>query len=353
MTFAGSRRLEETYVFPSGVALRVRSSQTDLIAHFRAEYGAPVPEHPEPPDIDVYAGKEAVESSPHPRILENGYQASYKILRWRVGIADLEERTTVVGFEGSGQMVISFLQTFYIEPLLRPKFAVRDHALVHAACLVRDGTSVLFPAGSRVGKSTLALQHAAAGHPVQGDNYVILAPDGRTLAFPRRMRVYSDLAKTAPLVFTRLPAAEQRRLRLNGLIKRLSAGYSNQPRRLTIQQMLSGTPACPEARLRAVYLLKPYSGEALSGPELRSADAAIERIQEVNGLEAKQLREALREMRGEPAEAMTPEMAAREREVLSQALEGVPVSELLVPRVKDPAPVVAEMRRLTGLNGAG
>ena len=222
-----------------------------------------------PPDIEVYAGQAAVASSPDPLLLERGFAGRHKILRWRVGVAGIDEETTTIAFEGRGQMVISFLQTFYVEPLLRLKFAARDHALVHAACVVKDGRSVLFPAGSAVGKSTLTLQHAAAGQPVQGDNYVILSPDGRTLAFPRRMRIYSDLRSTAPQVFRRSPAAEQRRLRIAGIVKRLSAGYSNQPRRLTVQQMLSGSQACPEARLRAVFLLKPYDGEGLTEPRPR------------------------------------------------------------------------------------
>jgi hypothetical protein len=353
MAPARSRSLSETYEFQAGVALRIHSSRPEVLAHFGAEYGVAAPQRDSPPDIEVYAGKDAVRSSPFPHLLEDGHRARHKILRWRVGVAGVDEQTTVVAFEGSGQMVISFLQTFYVEPLLRPKFAARDHALVHAACLVRDGGSTLFPAGSRVGKSTLALQHAAAGYPVQGDNYVIVSPEGRTLVFPRRMRVYSDLPRTAPQVFARLPAVERRRLRLAGLVKRLSAGYSNQPRRLTIQQMLAGAPVCPEARLRSVFLLKPYTGAGLSGPVPCSIDAAIDRIQNVNGLEARQLGEALANITGKPAEPITPEMAVREREVLRRALKDVPAYELLVPRVEDPAPVVAQMRRLTGLDEAG
>ena len=279
----------ETYLFPSGVALRVHSAQPDLLAHFRGEYGESSSELSGPPDIEVYAGKAAVVASPDPGLLARGFAGRHKILRWRVGVGGVGEDTTTVAFEGGGQMVISFLQTFYVEPLLRLKFAARDHALVHAACVVKDGLSVLFPAGSAVGKSTLALQHAAAGQPVQGDNYVILSADGRTLAFPRRMRIYSDLRSTAPEVFRRLPAAEQRRLRVAAIVKRLSAGYSNQPRRLTVQQMLAGSKACPEARLRAVFLLKPYVGEGLSEPNPQSPDEAIERMQAISGMEAKYL----------------------------------------------------------------
>jgi hypothetical protein len=341
--------LIETYRFPSGVAMRIHSDRPDLLAHFRGEYGEGIADA-QPPDVEVYAGKAAVASSPDPGLLERGFAGRHKVLRWRVGVSGVDKETTMVAFEGGGQMVISFLQTFYVEPLLRLKFAHRDHALVHAACIVKDGCSVLFPAGSAVGKSTLALQHAAAGQPVQGDNYVILSPDGRTLAFPRRMRIYSDLSATAPEVFRRLPVAEQRRLRIAGIVKRLSAGYSNQPRRLTVQQMLAGSKACPEARLRAVYLLKPYGGEGLSEPKRQSPDEAIERMQAISDMEAKYLNTALGASGAAPPAVYTEQVLTRERKVLSQALADVPIFELLVPRVKDPAPVVAGIRRLAGMD---
>jgi hypothetical protein len=340
----------ETYLFPSGVALRIHSAQPDLLGHFHGEYGEGAGDAPGSPDVEVYAGKDAVASSPDPGLPASGFAGRHKVLRWRVGVAGIDQDTTTVAFEGGGQMVISFLQTFYVEPLLRLKFAARDHALVHAACVVRDGCSVLFPAGSAVGKSTLTLQHAAAGQSVQGDNYVILSSDGRTLAFPRRMRIYSDLMSTAPEVFRRLPAAEQRRLRVAGIVKRLSAGYSNQPRRLTVQQMLTGSKVCPEARLRAVFLLKPYMGEGLSEPKRQSVDQAIERMQAISDMEAKYLETALSATGAGPPVAYKEQVLAREREVLSRALKYIPIFELLVPRVKDPAPVVAGIRRLAGLD---
>jgi len=348
-----SRSKSETYQFPSGVRLRIHSSQPEILAHFRAEYGQAVSNGTGPADLEVYAGKASIASSPEPRLLKRGYDGRHKILRWRVGFAGLEAETTRVAFEGSGQMVISFLQTFYVEPLLRLKFVARGHSLVHAACLVKDGRSVLFPAGSAVGKSTLTLQHAAAGCPVQGDNYVIASPDGRTLAFPRRMRIYSDLHATAPGVFRRLPGAEQRRLRVAGVIKRLSAGYSNQPRRLTVQQMLAGSPPCPEARLSSVYMLKPYKGDGLAGPSPSSRKEAIERIQAIAEMEARQLQAAMSGTEAMPPAAFMEQTLAGERDVLARALGDVPIYQVLVPRVKDPASVVAGIRRLASLDETG
>jgi hypothetical protein len=338
------------YRFPSGVTLRIHSSQNAVLSHFASEYTSAAVEEPDVADIEVYAGKQAVSSSSVAGRLSQAYEGRHKIVRWRISVAGLCEDTTYVGFEGGGQLVISFLQTFYVEPLLRLKFAAHDHALVHAASLAKGDQSVLFPAGSQVGKSTMTLQHAAAGQPVQGDNYVIVTADGRTLAFPRRMRVYSDLPAINPEVYAMLPRRERMRLRWAGIVRRLSAGYANLPRRLALEQIVGDrNRVCAEARLSAVYLLKPYKGEGLSDPRTQTAEEAIERIEAIGEMESARLREALPE--DQPASLMEPALR-RERDILERALTGVPVFELLVPRVRNPSPLVAQIRRVTSLTGS-
>jgi hypothetical protein len=346
---AGSIR-RRAYRFPSGVTLRIHSSEGAVLNHFASEYASALIEDPGGAEVEVYAGRNAIKSSPEADRLNRSYEGRHKIVRWRIGVAGLCSDTTRVGFEGSGQLVISFLQTFYVEPLLRLKFAARDHALVHAATLLKGDVSVLFPAGSAVGKSTMTLQHAAGGEGVQGDNYVIVTPGGRTLAFPRRMRVYSDLPAINPEIYARLPRRERMRLRWAGIIRRLSAGYANLPRRLALEQIVGGkNRVTGEARLSAVYLLKPYAGEGLGGPFPQTADEAIERIQAMGDMESERLQKALPE--DEPASLMEP-LLHRERDVLERALTGVPIFELLVPRVRHPSPLVAQIRQIAGLAGA-
>jgi hypothetical protein len=173
--------------------------------------------------------------------------------------------------------------------------------------------------------------------------------DGRTLAFPRRMRVYSDLPAINPEVYAMLPRRERMRLRWAGIVRRLSAGYANLPRRLATEQIVGErNRLCLEARLSAVYLLKPYKGEGLSSPRPQTAEEAIERIQAIGEMESARLREALPE--DQPASLMEPALR-RERDILERALTGVPVFELLVPRVRDPSPLVAQIRRVTSLTG--
>jgi hypothetical protein len=327
--------------------VRLESDREDFLGHFDAEYCSALTEHSGATDVDIHATGPDGDAQ-----LIEAYEGRHKTVSWRVAITGLEEATTRVTFAGSGALVISFLQTFYVEPLIRLKMTGRDHALVHAATLVRGDKSVIFPAGSAVGKSTMMLQHAAAGYQVQGDNYVILTPQGLTMAFPRRLRVYSDLPRINPDVYRLLPLRERFRLRLAGLIRRLSFGYANMPRRLTVDQLVGGGRLCPEARLEAVYLLSPHSGPEVAGPISRTVDEVIERIQAINEAEGIRLREVLTASPGRDSAAYLAHVQQQERDILTRALNGVAAYELLVPRVRNPAQVVAQMRRISGLTEA-
>jgi len=341
---------QRTYVFPSGVTLRLHSDQRGVISHINAEYGSVLAEASGDADIDVYAGRSAISSSHHANEFERAFEGRHKTVNWRVAVSGLEAETTRVLFEGRGQLVISFLQTFYIEPLLRLKFLKRGHALVHAACLANGDSSILFPAGSGVGKSTLMLRHAASGKQVQGDNYVILTGAGRTLPFPRRLRIYSDLAAVSPDIFGRLPSAERWRLRVAGLIRRFSLGYANLPRRLTIDEIVGPGRLCPEANLSAVYFLRRHGGSGLAGPTPVPLDEAVARIQAINREEATRLEPALA---GRPeAKAVFDEAGCLERSLLENVLGHLPLFEILVPRVRNPSAVVAEISRVCGLESA-
>ncbi len=350
MPLSGDLSNQRDYRFPSGVTLRLQSNQRAVLSHIDAEYGSVLAEAPGKPDIEVYAGHTAIASSPQPGEFNQAYEGRHKTVSWRVAVSSLEEETTRVLFEGRGQLVISFLQTFYIEPLLRLKLLKRDHALVHAASLANGDGSVLFPAGSGVGKSTLMLRHAASGKQVQGDNYVILTSQGHTLPFPRRLRIYSDLAAVSPDIFGRLPSPERWRLRVAGLIRRFSLGYANLPRRLTIEEIVGPGRLCPEAGLECVYFLKRHGGNGLAGPNPLSRDEAVARIQAINRDEGKRLEEAL-EGHSEATAAFN-EADRLERSILERVLSEVPVFELLVPRVRNPSAVVAEISRVCGLGGA-
>lgn len=58
------------------------------------------------------------------------------------------------------------------------------HVAFHAACLVRDGKSLLISGKPGAGKTTLALQLVADGFEFGGDDITMIGPDGRAAGIP-------------------------------------------------------------------------------------------------------------------------------------------------------------------------
>jgi len=72
---------------------------------------------------------------------------------------------------------------------LRLLDALADHVHVHASGVALGAGAVLALGHSGAGKSSLALHWSVTGHPVYGDDVVLLGDDGRARAFMRAFRV--------------------------------------------------------------------------------------------------------------------------------------------------------------------
>lgn len=67
---------------------------------------------------------------------------------------------------------------------------LEDLRVLHAGGFEAEGGAVLLPGDGGRGKSSLTAGMALEGHPVYGDDVVLLEPDpGRVLAFPRALRI--------------------------------------------------------------------------------------------------------------------------------------------------------------------
>lgn len=345
---------ERLYEFPPGVVVRLTTRRRDALSHFDGEYRRFAVETATRVQLDIFVGNHRLWTLPPPT--SNGvadyltYQGRHKTIRWRLALWGLEEETTKLAFEGKGDMAVSFLQTFYLEPLLRIKLLKAGYSLVHAATMIKGTKSVLYPAGSSVGKTTLMLNQAIRGKAVQGDNYVIVSPVGETFAFPRRLRIYSDLLRTNPAAYRCLPLKEKFRIRLAGLIKALSFGYANLPRRLNIEQFATDCVR-PSAQLDSVFSLAPHKGSEIIGPTPLALDELLDRVQAQSFLEGGRLQEVLAPYLASHPDSPLHCTYRMEHDILIRAMAGLPAYEILVPRVDDPGRVVSELGRMSGLEG--
>jgi dolichol-phosphate mannosyltransferase len=84
------------------------------------------------------------------------------------------------------------LYTNLVEPILRWSLVRRGHALMHGACLARDGRALFITALTDTGKTTTilyALQSDDHGWEFLADDMTIVSPDGRVRSFPKPLTI--------------------------------------------------------------------------------------------------------------------------------------------------------------------
>ncbi len=341
-----------SYRFPSGVTLHLVAGR-EIATHFDAEYGELRCDEGGPIDIEVHA----VDYPATIQVLRRaGTEVSelkgrHKTVTWRVAVWGLDDATTHVAFRGAGQMAVSFLQTFYVEPLLRLKVLQKGYALVHACAVMRGRKVIIFAGGSGVGKTTIALRQIARGKGVLGDNYVVISPSGEASTVHRRMRLYSDLSRSNPAVYRSLPGRHRLRLRAHGVIKTFSRGFANLPHRLSVREL---APAAADAAagggpLDSVYVLTRGSGSELVGPRPLDLDEVVRRVQEYNIAEAVYVRRLLATYLAKHPDSAFCTLDAVETSVLHSAFHGLPAFEIQVPRVDEPAALADRIACIAGI----
>jgi hypothetical protein len=321
------------YAFAQGVELGLSGSDR-VVRHFDSEYrpgknatggGLPVAE---------------IAFDGTPRSADATIAGGYKTARWRVFLGDpaREPLRAVISLRGRPVgFGLSLVQGFFVEPLLSVGSARRHRVLVPGAAVVEPGGALLLLGRSRSGKSTLAARAAAAGRRVLGDDQVILDPGGGCSAFPRRMRFYSDLPRTAPRAFARLPAGTRAALVGRRIVSAATRGYVAPPVR--IEPGVLGVPFAVAAEPVARVVLVERSDDA---DRLRCEAGDLS---EAVGWALRLLDEQRMRLRGAGGPWRRAVAVARstEQSVLHQALADAPVERIRVPRNWDAARAVAAL----------
>jgi hypothetical protein len=272
----------ETFEFLEGLRFEVRGDRRAL-AHFRAEYRAARTGAAATPDLVVSFGETPPGSA--------GFEGGYRSLRWRVALGDPGDgplRATIDLRGAPRSFGLSLLQGYVVEPLLGLLAPATGHVLLPSAALATEGGALLLVGRSRSGKSSLVARAAAAGTAVLGDDHVLVGADG-CRAFPRRLRLYPDVAETAPAARAALPPRKRALLRALGLVRTATGGAVAPPVRVPVETL--GTVRRDPLPLARVVVLERrevprLAAEALSrdelvavaGEVLREQRGALERV---------------------------------------------------------------------------
>jgi hypothetical protein len=287
-----ARRPLEAFAFLDGLRLELHGDARAL-AHFRAEYRAARAEPgTEAPDLVVSFGRLSA--------VFHGFAGSYRSLRWRVALSEPGDgplRATIDLRGAPRSFGLSLLQGYVVEPLLALLAPAAGHVLLPAAAVTSADGALLLLGRSRSGKSSLVAGLAAAGTAVLGDDHVLVGAEG-CRAFPRRLRLYPDVAETAPAARAALPARTRALLRALGLVRTASGGAVAPPVRVPVET-LGPVHRDPLPLARVVVLerreVPSLSVEPLSRDELLSTAGSILREQRraLDGVEDARWRDRL------------------------------------------------------------
>ncbi|MGH3033299.1 MAG: hypothetical protein ACRDON_01920 [Gaiellaceae bacterium] len=331
----------ERYRFAPGLVLEVRGNR-GVVRHFHSEYGSVAVEP---------AGRVPVEVEFTAAAHSAGWIAvrgGHKTVRWEVAVAELDGESIRASIRLGGRprtFALSLVQGYFVEPLLSVAAAHRGYVLLPSAALEEDGGALLLMGRSRSGKSSLSVRGLVGGRRVLGDDQVLLDVTGRCWPFPRRLRFYPDLARTAPGAYARLPRASRAALRLRRLGELLSGGYVRPPVRVRSDELGAGPGHDPLAVSRVVVIERAAGLERFRSAEIDSRSA----VAQANELLEEQ-RAKLRSGAEAWAEALD-RTAEREALTLRQALADVPVERLSVPAHWDAVRALAALAERLRLPG--
>jgi hypothetical protein len=290
------------------------------LAHFRAEYGAARAD-PGAAEVDLVVSFGQTPPGSH------GFEAGYRSLRWRVALDPLDNgplRATIDLRGAPRSFGLSLLQGYVVEPLLGLLAPAAEHVLLPSAAVASEGGALLLLGRSRSGKSSLVARTAAAGTGVLGDDHVLVGSKG-CRAFPRRLRLYPDVAETAPAARAALPARTRALLRGLGFVRTATGGAVAPPVRVPVETL--GTVLEDPLSLARVVVLERRAVSRLVVEEF-SLD---ELVAAANGILREQ-RRALEHVEDPRLHEHLNHVLAEEARLLREAFaQAMAVARLIVP----------------------
>jgi hypothetical protein len=327
-----------------GIELEISGDAT-AIRHFAAEYGSGAGESPGAPASEVRRLFVSFVQRLPAGLRSDGHRS----VHWQARLSRVEgsgaraDMMLEIALRGWPRWFgLSLVQGYLVEPALSILVAEGGSVLLPAAGIVRDGRADLLIGRSGSGKSSLSVRALMAGLPMLGDDQVHIAGNGLCTRFPRRIRVYDDLVRTAPLAARRLPSGLRLQLGLRSIARRLTWGSVRPSARVDAAQ-IGGRLAVPTALGRVVLLRR------VTGAQLRLTDAGADEAVRDSVATLTEQRARLASILPDDWRSGLAATLEKEARTLSAAFASVPVIAVEVPQTNDPASAVSRLARLLTL----
>ena len=237
------------------------------------------------PDVEIIIA-ESVNPDDDCRLVDNKYfvkdeylycRDRYKVVRWRLAINGLEDKT-VVHFSGGfwGEHV---LKEFIIEPLLGFKLAPRGFSILHASAMAINGAGFIFAGGPKTGKTASILSLNVHDSIFLSDEITVFSNDGMVYSFPSPIRLYHyDLKGITP--HHRMTPQQKLEVKIKHYIYLLSLGYAKLPLCINAEELFERMGGVYP--LRCLILLTKTGSEDIDVTEIANKKELAERLVLIN-----------------------------------------------------------------------
>jgi dolichol-phosphate mannosyltransferase len=234
------------------------------------------------------------------------------------------------------------LYTNVVEPVLRWMFVTKGYALVHGACISADGEGTLITAKTDTGKTTTILKALdARSYEFLSDDLTLLNEDGEILCYPKPLTISRHtlravstpllrMGERARLVYqSRLHSRSGRRFAMLIATLRLPAATINAvvqllvpPPKYHIQRLVPDVSLALRSHLRKLYVIERGERRQFQLEQSTAAETLLANSDDAFGFPPyPALARFLTKYNGH-------DLAAAERDIVSQALETVPACVL-------------------------
>lgn len=315
---------EDRYRFGSGLVISIRGDRRAR-AHFRSEYAsAASAADSTAPLLEASFGAAIQRDRPMWTTHALELRGSHKLARWRASVPLTSAAGTMrVAVDVHGPLGLTLVQSYIIEPLVSLAAVRAGAVLLPSAAIARGGGALLLVGRARSGKSSLAARALAAGLGILGDDQVLIDASRECLPFPRRLRLYPDLARTAPAAFAALPSSARGELTVLGAVNSLTRGFVAPPLRVSASTVGTG-PSAPALPIDEVVVLRRAPVDALSTEQLDQGELLAE-------IEDALLSQRSKLFSQSGLRTAFAALLAQERAIISRALAAAPARRFLVP----------------------
>lgn len=332
----------DLYRFAPGLTVCIRGDRRAR-AYFRAEYAAvALAPGPEAPALDATIGARVHRTRVDRRNGEPNLQGTHKLARWRACMPlQPDAQRMRVAVEVRGPLGFTLVQSYILEPLVSLAAIRAGSVLLPSAAISRNGKALLLIGRSRSGKSSLAARALASGLEVLGDDQILITAGNDCLPFPRRLRVYPDLARTAPAAFAALKPGARSALAVLGRVNALTRGFVAPPVKVSAST-LSGGSAPSRLPIGEVVVIRRAPVTVLTSQELDQRELAAEAEDALQGQRSEIFSLA-------SLEAASGRLLEEERAIAASALGAAPARRISVPASWTAEEAVGALARELGL----